>query len=198
MKKLLMLLLLCTSSAFAGPKYAFDDPHLDDEMDNNYKEHTFPNWVYARGSSATIKYLTVSSETIKSVVIGTMTVSLATISSAAITNLTVPTLIVGTINGSAPSSAVILQSVYSTISASSSTLVTSFIPTNCKATITPTSSSSKINVLVHGLYEAQTGAAGGELLYDDFSRNSNEPRAQHRRFTKMSWIQRNDQWRLFR
>lgn len=59
MKKLLLLLFLATP-LFAGQKYGFTDPKIDDEFSNNYKEHKYPNWVNARGSSATITNLFVS------------------------------------------------------------------------------------------------------------------------------------------
>ncbi len=62
MKKLLLLILLSTP-VFAGQKYGFKDAHLDDEMANNYKEHSFPNWVNARGSTATITNINASTIT---------------------------------------------------------------------------------------------------------------------------------------
>lgn len=53
-------MLLLSAPVFAGQKYEYEDNHLSDEMANNYKEHSFPNWVNARGSSATITYIKVS------------------------------------------------------------------------------------------------------------------------------------------
>lgn len=63
MKKLILLLLLA-SPVFATQKYGFPDPHLDDEFVNNYKEHSYPVWVNARGSTATITFLTASTASI--------------------------------------------------------------------------------------------------------------------------------------
>lgn len=64
MRKVLFLMLISTP-LFAAQKYGFKDPHLDDEMVNNYREHSFPVWVNARGSSATITFLSVSTESVK-------------------------------------------------------------------------------------------------------------------------------------
>lgn len=54
MKKLFLALLLLASPAMAGKKYSFKDARLNDELDNNYREHSYPTWVNAKGSSATI------------------------------------------------------------------------------------------------------------------------------------------------
>jgi hypothetical protein len=56
----ILLILLMSTPVLAGQHYGFKDPHLDDEFVNNYKEHDFPNWVYAKGSSATVTYISVS------------------------------------------------------------------------------------------------------------------------------------------
>ncbi len=61
MKKLFFLSLLLASPLYAGQKYDYKDPQLNDEWNNNYKEHTYPNWVIAKGSSMTITYIKVSS-----------------------------------------------------------------------------------------------------------------------------------------
>lgn len=67
MIKTVLVVILLASPLYAGKKYGYQDPKLDDEMDNNYKEHDFPNWVYARGSTATVTYLNVSSLTVNGV-----------------------------------------------------------------------------------------------------------------------------------
>lgn len=67
MTKVLLIVFLFSSAAMAGQKYGFNDPRLEDEMSNNYKEHAFPNWVNAKGSSATLTYLNVSTLTINGV-----------------------------------------------------------------------------------------------------------------------------------
>lgn len=63
MKQLLLLLFLAVPS-FAAQKYDYADPKIDDEFTNNYREHRFPAWVIAKGSTATITYLNVSSLTV--------------------------------------------------------------------------------------------------------------------------------------
>ncbi len=60
-----LLICLLSVPVFAGQKYGFKDSHLDDEFANNYKEHTFPNWVNAKGSTATITYLNVSTISVR-------------------------------------------------------------------------------------------------------------------------------------
>lgn len=70
MKTLLSILIFVSfaSPVFASQKYGFkDNPHLDDEFTNNYKEHSFPKFVNAIGSSETLKYLNVSSITLNGV-----------------------------------------------------------------------------------------------------------------------------------
>lgn len=62
LKKLLLILLIATP-AFAGKSSNFKDSALNQEFDRNYYEHSFPNWVNARGSSATITYINTSTIT---------------------------------------------------------------------------------------------------------------------------------------
>lgn len=62
MKKLLLILLIATP-AFAGKSSNFKDSALNQEWDRNYYEHSFPTWVNARGSSATITYIKTSTIT---------------------------------------------------------------------------------------------------------------------------------------
>lgn len=69
MKKLLLILLLA-SPVVAAQKYGFSDPKLEDEFVNNYKEHDFPKWINATGSTATIKYINVSTITLNGVNLG--------------------------------------------------------------------------------------------------------------------------------
>lgn len=63
MKKLILILLISTP-CFASKSTKFDDPLLNQEFDNNYHEHSYPNWVNAKGSSATITYVNASSITV--------------------------------------------------------------------------------------------------------------------------------------
>jgi hypothetical protein len=73
MRRLLLLFAFVSVPVFAGQKYEFKDPKTNDELNNNYKEHKFPNWVYATGSSATITSLRVSTATVSSLRVSTGT-----------------------------------------------------------------------------------------------------------------------------
>lgn len=80
MKRALLILLLA-GPVFAGKRYDFQDPKLNDELDANYKEHSFPNWINARGSSATITYISASTITVNGIATGTLTASTGTVPS---------------------------------------------------------------------------------------------------------------------
>lgn len=123
MKKLFLALLLLSSPAFAGMKYSFDDPKLNDEFEKNYKEHSFPNWVNARGSSVTIT--------------SKATVPLATSATDAVRF----------------SQLHLLQAPVMGVSTTAkSTTATTYQATSLTASITPTSASSKILIFVGGTF----------------------------------------------
>ena len=77
----LFILMLLASPVFGGVKYSFDNSKLNDEWDNNYKEHSFPNIIYGRASTMTVTQLNVSSLTVS----GTLTASSGTIKSSMVT-----------------------------------------------------------------------------------------------------------------
>lgn len=65
MKKLLFLLLLMAVPALAkGPKHNFQDPLMNDEMNNIYKDIQFPKISYGSASTMTITQLNVSTLTL--------------------------------------------------------------------------------------------------------------------------------------
>lgn len=65
MKKLLLLLLLMAVPALAkGPKHNFQDPLMNDEMNNIYKDIQFPKISYGSASTMTITQLNVSTLTL--------------------------------------------------------------------------------------------------------------------------------------
>lgn len=64
MKKFLLILFLANPVFASGSKHSFKDPLLNDEFENNYKEHDFPRFVNATGSSMTVTMLHVSSMTL--------------------------------------------------------------------------------------------------------------------------------------
>lgn len=74
MKKLIFLLFLVTP-VYASQLYDFADPKLNNELSNNYKEHSYPIWTYARGSSMTINSANISNMTASSATITSLTVS---------------------------------------------------------------------------------------------------------------------------
>lgn len=137
MKKLLAIIILLSCPAFAGMRYGFSDPKIDAEFTNNYKEHDYPNWVNAKGSSATIKYMAVSTITVSQITASSATIGLATISSATISDLTYVSL--------HPSiSGKLRQIVKGTITSQTTTTSSSFVDTNLNVTITPLDPGSTI------------------------------------------------------
>ena len=72
MKKLILILLFVCSTAFArgGPKYAYTDAHLDDEINNIYEDMGNDLYNGGRISSGTISSLTVSTLTITTLLNG--------------------------------------------------------------------------------------------------------------------------------
>lgn len=81
-------MILCASTVYAGgPKYNYDESRLNDEMNNIYKGQSFPNWVNAKGSSATLTYLNVTSGTAGNFTILNGSFTTFTGSNATITNL---------------------------------------------------------------------------------------------------------------
>jgi hypothetical protein len=73
MKRLAFILLFLPALSFAaGPKYAYQDPRLNDEMENIYHDITnVPNGRY-KASSMTLQGITVDSATIRSATITTL------------------------------------------------------------------------------------------------------------------------------
>lgn len=65
MKRLLLLslLFLPTFCWSGGPKYNHKNALLDEEFENNYHDHSFPNIVYGKASTMTVTQLNVSSVT---------------------------------------------------------------------------------------------------------------------------------------
>ncbi len=144
MKLFLACIFLATSFAMAGPKYAYEDPHLDDEMENNYKEHSYPNWVYARGSSATISYVNITSGSvtgkinISSAAITTANITNEVVFASTITNLTVTNLVASGLSGK------FKQIVSSASVRSFGTTSTTYQASGITVTITPTAATSSI------------------------------------------------------
>lgn len=60
MKKLLLILLLCSPCLASGPKYSFEDPKLNDELDNIYKDIGSNLSGDVRISSVTISTMTIT------------------------------------------------------------------------------------------------------------------------------------------
>lgn len=100
MKKLLLILLLASPVFADGPKYSYPtSPTLDDEIRNIYHDLKYPNWVYAKGSSATVTYINSSSITVIQINASTGTITNFTASSGTIKSF----MVVGTAtNDSAP------------------------------------------------------------------------------------------------
>lgn len=141
MKKLILLLMALAAPSFAGQQYSFDDPKLNAEWTNNYKEHSYPNWVNAKGSSTTITWLNVSS---------------GTASGFAITNSTITNLIVTTsVSGI---SGRIIQAVQTTGTTSNSSTSSSYVSSVVAGSITPKKSTSQIRVTVSTSIRTATAA----------------------------------------
>jgi len=139
MKKLFLILLLA-SPVLAGKKYGFQDPKLNDELDNNYKEHQYPSWVYAKGSSMTVTQLNVSSAAFSgSLNMGTNK----------ITNLAAGVASTDAANVSQLTASTVFQVVHGTSSASTGTTSATYQTTGLTATITPSASSHRILITVN-------------------------------------------------
>ncbi len=144
MRKLALITILLPSLSFAGgPKSSFPDPRgMDAEMQNIY--HDIANPV--------INYATISSATATSFVVSTISVSSLWVASETVkTNLTVPNgsrstdaVAYGQILGQAP-----IQTVANAPAFSSS--ANSFVSTGLSATITPSSSTSRVRIAVTGV-----------------------------------------------
>lgn len=150
MRKIILMLLLATPCLASGPKYGFTDPKLNDELENNYKDHEFPNWVNARGSTATITYLNVSTMNVTGNLVA---------SSGTIRNLTASSIVLGS---SLLSSSKIFQVVVASFTAAATTTASTFQGTSFTTVITPTSSSSKILFYFQG--EVNNGAANKAIF----------------------------------
>ena len=134
MKTLILIfsLLLVSSLAFAGgPKYRYQDPKLNDEVDNIY--HDIDSVLKGTLGPLTISSVTVTSATVNSLIVNTST----------ITNLTV-TSITGLTLGK------IRQAITATSTSNFSTNNSAFQTTNLTASITPTSSSSRVLIVASG------------------------------------------------
>lgn len=67
MKKLLLIMLIASPCFAGGPKWNYSDAHLNDEMNNIYKDEEFPSIINGRASTMTVTYLNVSTITAKSI-----------------------------------------------------------------------------------------------------------------------------------
>lgn len=139
--------MLLAGPAFAGPKYNYQDPHLNDEMDNIYKEATYPVWINAKGSTATVTYLKVSTMSVLTEVIQVSTINALSMNSHKITGLA---------NGTASTDAAafgqikIFQIVQSSNTTRADSTTTSYGSTNLTASITPSDSAHKILAIAAG------------------------------------------------
>lgn len=59
-----ILLFIASPVLAGGPNYKFDDPQLNAEVENIYKDLKYPKWVNATGSTLTVTYINVSSITV--------------------------------------------------------------------------------------------------------------------------------------
>ncbi len=136
MKKLLLLFFLVSPLWADGPKYAYPDPRMNDEMHNIYHDLKYINAVTVKASTGTFIYINVSSITAR-----TITTS----------SITAPSLTVTNINGApyaAPSLAgKIYQIITSTTSTTTLNTTVTYIDTALTATITPSAATSKIVVM---------------------------------------------------
>ncbi len=120
-----LLLIFLASACYAGPKYGYQDPHLDDELDNVYHDIQYPVISSGKATKFNAALLTVS----------TMTVSSATITNLSVTNLAGIT--VGKIK----------QMVKATTTSPTATTSSTYQNTGLTANITPSSSSSLILII---------------------------------------------------
>lgn len=122
--KLLAALILITlsSSAFArGPKHSFRDPALNDELDNIYKDISFPKIINGTASTMTVTFVSVSTTSVKQVRFKD-----------------------GTTQITAGAASKWVQIVFGSATVTTNTTSTSYVDTNLAVTITPTSASNCI------------------------------------------------------
>lgn len=124
MKQLLLILFLASPAlAISGPKYSFDDPKMNDELNNVYRGMTYPKFVNATGSTMTVTQLNVSTASVKQIQFkdGTTQITAAT--------------------------SKWVQIALGSATATTSTTSTSYVDTNLSVAITPTSASNCILVI---------------------------------------------------
>lgn len=138
------MMLLASSALASGPKNRFEDPLINDELINIYKDLKNPTINFGTASSFTVTSLTVSSMTVSSFTVVNGTVK---------TKLTVPNGVASTdaaafgqIGASILKQAPVVTYTATAFTTTSNALQT----TNCTATITPTSASSRILVFAQG------------------------------------------------
>lgn len=146
MIKLLALILLAVPSFASGPKYGFEDAHLNDELLNVY--HDIGNAFNI--STVTVRALVVSS--------GTLNMS--------------GHKIVGLANGTAASDAAAIGQltfvgtpVIAIYTGTSSTGNAAYTATGFTVTITPTSASHRVLLMVNHMLQISSTNQGGATIY---------------------------------